>query len=96
MKSRIDDILNQLGLETPNLEPINKREAFEKGMIQKQENTKKCACGKSAYSSESKCDQAIKHRLKAGFGGVSFLRSYECDIVPSNWHMSSVNHKYKL
>jgi hypothetical protein len=96
MRSAIDKILEELGMETPDLEPINKRVAFEKGMIQGQEKPKKCQCGKSAYSSASKCDQAIKHRLKQGFGGTGFLRSYECDIVAGNWHMSSQNNKNKL
>jgi len=93
MKSRIDDILNQLGFETPELEPINKREALDRGLIKGREKPKQCACGKSAYSSESKCDAAIKHRLKSGFGGTGFLRAYECDIVPGNWHMSSSHTK---
>jgi hypothetical protein len=96
MKSRIDHILNDLGLETPDLEPINKREALERGMIKGQEKPKQCACGKSAYTSEAKCDAAIKHRLKQGFGGTGFLRAYECDLVRGNWHMSSQNNKKKL
>jgi len=96
MRSAIDNILNELGMETPNLEPINKKEAYERGMIQGREKPKQCACGKSAFSSESKCDAAIKHRLKQGFGGTGFLRAYECDVAPGNWHMSSVNHKNKL
>jgi len=96
MRSAIDKILEELGMETPDLEPINKRIAFERGMIQGNEKPKQCACGKSAFSSESKCDAAIKHRLKQGFGGTGFLRSYECDIVKGNFHMSSVNHKRKL
>jgi len=96
MKSRIDDILNQLGLETPELEPINKREAIERGMIKGNEKPTQCVCGKSAYSSETRCDAAIKHRLRAGFGGTSMLRAYECDQVKGNWHMSSVNFKKKL
>lgn len=96
MKSRIDDILNQLGFETPDMEPIDKRTALERGMIKGNEKPTKCACGKSAYSSETKCDAAIKHRLRAGFGGTSMLRSYECDLIKGNWHMSSQNNKKKL
>lgn len=96
MRSSIDKILNELGMETPDLAPINKHEAMEMGLIKGNEKPKKCVCGKSAYSSASKCDQAIKHRLKSGFGGTGFLRSYECDMVKGNWHMSSVNHKNKL
>jgi hypothetical protein len=96
MRSAIDKILEELGMETPDMEPINKREALQKGMIQGNDKPRQCACGKSAFSSESKCDAAIKHRLKQGFGGTGFLRSYECDIERGNWHMSSVNHKNKL
>lgn len=96
MRSRIDDILNQIGLETPDLPPINKQEALEMGLIKSQDKPKQCPCGKSAYSSMSKCDAAIKHRLKQGFGGTGFLRAYECDIVRGNFHMSSVNNKKKL
>jgi len=96
MKSRIDSILNEIGLATPDIPPINKQEAIEMGLIKGHEKPKKCVCGKSAYTSEAKCDAAIKHRLKQGFGGTCFLRAYECDIVRGNWHMSSVNHKNKL
>ena len=96
MRSAIDKILEELGMETPDLEPINKREALQRGLIKGQEKPKQCPCGKSAFSSEAKCDAAIKHRLKQGFGGTGFLRAYECDIVRGNWHMSSVNHKNKL
>ena len=96
MRSRIDDILNEIGLETPDLPPINKQEALEMGLIKGQDKPKQCPCGKSAYSSMSKCDSAIKHRLKQGFGGTGFLRAYECDIVKGNWHMSSTNNKKKL
>jgi hypothetical protein len=94
MKSRIDSILNEIGLETPDLPPINKREALEMGMIQGREKPKICeGCGKSAYASRSKCDQAAKSRLKQGNAGTDFLRSYECDIVPGNWHLSSSHNK---
>ena len=96
MKSCIDKILNEIGLETPDLVPINKREAFEMGLIKGREKPKKCQCGKSAYTSLSNCDAAIKHRLEQGFGGTKMLRSYECDIIKGNWHMSSVNNKKKL
>jgi hypothetical protein len=34
MKSCIDHILNEIGLETPDIEPIDKRTALELGMIQ--------------------------------------------------------------
>lgn len=95
MKSRIDDILNELGFETPDIEPINKREALERGLIKGNEKPVQCVCGKSAFSSETRCDSAIKHRLKQGFGGTGFLRAYECDMVRGNWHMSSVCVKYK-
>jgi|GEM_PF-3941332 len=96
MKSCIDHILQELGYETPELPPINKREAFEQGLIKGAEKPKKCeGCGKSSYSSSSKCDQAIKHRLEQGFGGMGMLRAYECDIVRGNWHMSSINNKKK-
>jgi hypothetical protein len=97
MKSCIDHILKEIGLETPDLVPINKREAFEMGLIKGHEKPKKCeGCGKSAYTSASKCDAAIKHRLEQGFGGTGMLRAYECDIIKGNWHMSSVNNKKKL
>jgi len=96
MRSAIDNILNELGMDTPDLPPINKQEALEMGLIKGRDKPKTCACGKSAFSSESKCDAAIKHRLKQGFGGTGFLRAYECDIERGNWHMSSVNHKNKL
>ena len=92
MRSAIDKILEELGMETPDLEPINKREAFEKGMIQGREKAKKGVCGKSVYSSASNCDSAIKHRLEQGFGGTSFLRSYFCDEC-AGWHMSSSHNK---
>jgi len=95
MRSAIDKILEELGMETPEMEPLNKREALQRGMIKGCDKPKQCACGKSAYPSESSCDQAIKKRLKQGFGGASMLRSYECDIVAGNWHMSSVCVKYK-
>ena len=96
MRSAIDKVLEELGMETPDLEPINKRTAYERGMIQGREKPKTCACGKSSYTSMANCDSANKHRLKQGFGGTGFLRAYECDIQPGNWHMSSVNHKNKL
>jgi hypothetical protein len=80
-------------METPDLAPINKQEALQMGLIKGQEKPKKCACGKSAYSSEANCDAAIKHRLKQGFGGTGFLRSYECDVAPGNFHMSSSHNK---
>lgn len=97
MKSCIDHILKEIGLETPDLVPINKHEAFEMGLIKKQEKPKKCeGCGKSSYTSASKCDAAIKRRLEQGFGGTGMLRAYECDIIKGNWHMSSVNNKKKL
>ena len=96
MRSSIDNILNELGMDTPDLPPINKQEALEMGLIKGRDKPKTCACGKSAFSSESKCDAAIKHRLKAGFGGASMIRSYECDLIKGNWHMSSQNNKKKL
>lgn len=97
MRSRIDDILNEIGLETPDLAPITKREALEQGLIKGREKPKKCeGCGKSSYTSASKCDSAIKHRLQQDFGGTGMLRAYECDIVRGSWHMSSVNNKKKL
>jgi hypothetical protein len=92
MKSCIDHILNEIGLETPDLAPLNKREAFEMGLIKGQEKPKKGACGKSGYSSASNCDAAIKHRLKQGFGGTSFLRSYYCQEC-AGYHMSSSHNK---
>jgi len=95
MKSSIDNILKELGMETPDIPPINKKEAIEMGLVQGHEKPKKCECGKSAFTSEAKCDAAIKHRLQQGFGGTGFLRAYECDIVRGNWHMSSVCVKYK-
>jgi hypothetical protein len=92
MKSCIDHILNEIGLETPDIEPIDKRTALELGMIQGNEKPIKGICGKSCFSSESRCDAAIKKRLKQGFGGTSFLRSYFCDEC-SAWHMSSSHNK---
>ena len=92
MKSPIDKILNELGLETPDLEPINKREAFERELIQGSKKPEKGSCGKSVYLSQSHCDQAIKKRLRDGFGGTSFLRSYFCQEC-SGYHMSSAHTK---
>jgi len=92
MSSSIDKILNQLGFETPDIPPITKREAIEQGLIQGSEKPKKGICGKSVYTSASKCDAAIKHRLESGFGGTSFLRSYFCEEC-SGWHMSSSHNK---
>ena len=91
MKS-IDRILNDLGLETPELPPINRREAVEAGLVQLKGKPTKGACGKSAYPSQSSADSAIKHRLRQGFGGTSFLRSYFCQECGA-WHMSSANNK---
>jgi len=95
MRSSIDNILNEIGLDTPDLAPMNRKEAIEMGLVKLIEKPKKCACGKSAYTSKSKCDSAIKHRLSAGFGGMGMLRAYECDIVRGNFHMSSINNKKK-
>ena len=92
MKSRIDDILNQLGLETPDLEPINKRIAIERGMIKGNEKPAIGPCGKACFESASHCDKAIKSRLKSGRGGTSFLRSYFCEEC-SAYHMSSSHSK---
>lgn len=92
MSKAIDKILQELGLETPELPPINRREAAEMGMIQMREKPIKGICGKSCFSSESRCDAAIKKRLKQGFGGTSFLRSYFCDEC-AGWHMSSSHNK---
>jgi hypothetical protein len=92
MSKSVDAILKELGFETPDLPPINKREAFEQGLIKGTEKPKKGVCGKSVYTSASKCDSAIKHRLESGFGGTSFLRSYFCDQC-SGWHMSSSHTK---
>jgi hypothetical protein len=92
MSKAIDKILQELGLETPELPPINRREAAEMGMIQMREKPKKGPCGKSVFTSQAKCDDAIKHRLRAGFGGTSFLRGYFCDEC-AGWHMSSSHNK---
>jgi len=96
MSKSIDEVLRELGMATPDIPPINKHEAMEMGLIEKVDSPKKCVCGKSAYTSQSRCDSAIKHRLKSGFGGTGMLRAYECDISRGNWHMSSVNNKKKL
>jgi hypothetical protein len=96
MKSAIDNILNELGMDTPDLPPINKQEALEMGLIKGRDKPKTCICGKSSFTSMANCDAAIKHRLKAGFGGASMIRSYECDLIKGNWHMSSQNNKKKL
>ena len=93
MRSAIDNILNELGMETPDLEPINKKEVYERGMIKGREKPKTCACGKSSFTSMANCNAAIKHRLKQEFGGTGFLRAYECDIQPGNFHMSSSHNK---
>jgi hypothetical protein len=95
MSKSIDNILKELGMETPDLPPINKREAIEMGLVQGKETTKpeKGICGKSVFSSETKCKEAIKHRLRAGFGGTSFLRAYFCDQC-AGWHMSSSHTKH--
>jgi len=90
--NRVDQILQQLGMETPELPPINKQEALEMGMIKGREKPKQGACGKSVFSSESHCDEAIKHRLRSNFGGTSFLRSYFCESC-AGWHMTSSNNK---
>jgi len=92
MRSAIDKILEEIGLETPDLVPINKQEALEMGMAKGRSRPKKGICGKSCYESESHCDQAIKHRLRSGFGGTSFLRSYFCPEC-SAWHMTSSHAK---
>jgi hypothetical protein len=90
--NNIDKILNELGMETPELPPINKQEAIQMGLVKGREKPKQGACGKSVYSSEANCDQAIKVRLNQGFGGTSFLRSYYCDTC-AGWHMSSSHTK---
>ena len=95
MRSAIDKILEELGMETPDLEPINKRTAYERGMIQGTEKPRVGVCGKSCYESAAHCDKAIKSRLKSGRGGTSFLRSYFCEEC-SAYHMSSQNNKNKL
>jgi len=92
MRSRIDDILNEIGLETPDLAPINKQEALEMGLIKGNEKPKVGVCGKSCYESAAHCDKAIKSRLKSGRGGTSFLRSYFCDEC-SAYHMTSSHNK---
>jgi hypothetical protein len=94
MSKSIDNILNELGLDTPELPPINKREAIEMGLVKGSGATAyhKGICGKSVFPSESKCKEAIKHRLRAGFGGTSFLRAYFCDEC-AGWHMSSSHSK---
>jgi hypothetical protein len=91
MKS-IDRILNELGMETPELPPMNRREAIEAGLVTRKEGPIKGECGKSAYPSQSSADAAIKHRLRQGFGGTSFLRSYYCQECGA-WHMSSSHNK---
>lgn len=91
MKS-IDRILNELGMETPELPPLNRREAIEAGLIKYDGQPTRGVCGKSAYPSQSSADAAIKHRLRQGFGGTSFLRSYYCQECGA-WHMSSSNNK---
>jgi hypothetical protein len=91
MKS-IDKILNELGMDTPELPPINKREAIEGGLIETSRRPTRGICGKSAYNSQSSADAAIKHRLRQGFGGTSFLRSYFCQECGA-WHMSSSHTK---
>jgi hypothetical protein len=91
MKS-IDRILNELGMDTPDLPPINKREAIESGLVQMSGKPSTGICGKSAYHSQSSADAAIKHRLRQGFGGTSFLRSYFCQECGA-WHMSSSHTK---
>ena len=92
MRSAIDNILNELGMETPDLEPINKHEALERGMIQGKEKPQIGPCGKACFESESHCDKAIKSRLKSGKGGTSFLRSYFCEECAA-YHMSSSHNK---
>lgn len=92
MSKNIDAILNELGYETPDLPPLNKKEALDMGLIQGRDKPEKGVCGKSVFPSESKCDEAIKHRLRQGFGGTSFLRAYFCPEC-SGWHMSSSNNK---
>lgn len=53
----------------------------------------KGVCGKSVYSSESACRQAIK-RLRNGKGDASYLRPFFCDEC-HGWHMTSVrNYKH--
>jgi hypothetical protein len=94
MSKSIDNILKELGMETPDLPPINKREAIELGLVQGSNRTppEKGICGKSVFPSERNCKDAIKHRLRAGFGGTSFLRAYFCDQC-AGWHMSSSHTK---
>jgi hypothetical protein len=94
MSKSIDNILNELGLETPELPPINKTEALAMGLAKGRstEPPKKGPCGKSVFTSQARCDDAIKHRLRAGFGGTSFLRAYFCDTC-AGWHMSSSHTK---
>jgi len=92
MKSRIDDILNEIGLETPDLPPINKHEAIEMGLVKGSEKPQIGPCGKACFESASHCDKAIKSRLKSGKGGTSFLRSYFCEEC-SSYHMTSSHNK---
>jgi len=91
----IDKILNELGMNTPELPLINKREAIQLGLAKGSSSSppKKGECGKSVYTSEKNCKEAIKHRLRAGFGGTSFLRAYFCDKC-AGWHMSSSHTKH--
>ena len=71
------------------------REAIEMGLVQGSGATTypKGVCGKSVFPSETKCKEAIKHRLRAGFVGTSFLRAYFCDQC-AGWHMSSSHTKH--
>jgi len=92
MSKSVDEILRELGMATPDIPPINKHEAIEMGLVEKNFAPQKGPCGKSVYTSESRCDQAIKHRLRSGFGGTGFLRGYFCEIC-CGWHMSSSNNK---
>jgi len=91
MSKAIDDILKELGYETPELPPVNKREALQQGLIKGQERPTTGVCGKSSYTSEAKCNQAINHLLKNGGTNTSFLRAYKCDQCKGAWHMSSFN-----
>jgi hypothetical protein len=92
MSKKIDQILQELGMETSELPPINMREALKMGLIEGCKKPKQGACGKSVYQSQSNCDEAIKHRLRSKFGGTSFLRAYFCKTCAA-WHMSSSRTK---
>lgn len=49
----------------------------------------KCECGKVIFPDEITADMA----LTRGVGKKGSIRSYECTVVPGNWHTTSQEYE---